>query len=35
MVAQFCTYTKTTELYTLKEYILGHVNYISIKLLFF
>ena len=30
VVTQPCEYTKTTELYTLKEQILGYINYISI-----
>jgi hypothetical protein len=33
MAAQFCDYTKTTELYILKTLALGGVNYISIKML--
>jgi len=30
VVTQPCEYTKTTELYTLKEQILGYINHISI-----
>ena len=33
MVTQFCEYTEITELYILKTLALGHVNYISIKML--
>lgn len=33
MGTQFCEYTKITKLYTLKKLTLGHVNYISIKML--
>lgn len=31
MVAHFCDYTKTTEMYRLKEWIFWLVNYASIK----
>ena len=30
VVTQPCEYTKTTDLYTVKEQILGYTNYISI-----